>query len=310
MKKYLLLLFFFVAFTALKSQSKKEQIEALNYRIDSLSSVISNECILFDNQIKEYSLSIFSLKSEIQSLKKSIKSLEDDKQSIEFKLSKRIQYLEDSLGIFNIKKVVINSIYCNGNPTAIVDVTNPKTGKTWMDRNLGAKRAAISPTDEAAYGDLYQWGRAADGHQCRNSIVISTLSNTDQPTHGKFIYPSSGYTDDWRSPRNDNLWQGVNGVNNPCPKGYRLPTINELEEEMQSWNSAGALGAFGSPLKLTMAGSRHNNVVSGYGSYWSSSVNYTSVWHIFIGNESKIGDFYLKQESTGIIGKSVRCIKD
>jgi hypothetical protein len=302
MKKYLLLLFFFVAFTALKSQSKKEQIEALNYRIDSLSSVISNECILFDNQIKVYSLSIFSLKSEIQSLKEIIKSLEDDKQSIEFKLSKRIKYLEDSFGIFNIKKVVTNPIYCNGNPTAIVDITNPKTGKTWMDRNLGAKRAAISPTDEAAYGDLYQWGRAADGHQCRNPVFISTLSSSDQPTHGNFIF--SPYADDWRSPRNDNLWQGVNGVNNPCPNGYRLPTRNELDEEMLSWNSA---GAFGSPLKLTMAG-----VVSGQysgggdiGFYWSSSVNYNEVWALVITRPG-----YGKEQTLRINGGSVRCIKD
>lgn len=32
--------------------------------------------------------------------------------------------------------------------TEIVDVTNPATGQTWMDRNLGASRAATSPTDE------------------------------------------------------------------------------------------------------------------------------------------------------------------
>ena len=44
-------------------------------------------------------------------------------------------------------------------------VTNPATGRTWMDRNLGASRVATGNTDAEAYGDLYQWGRAADGHQ-------------------------------------------------------------------------------------------------------------------------------------------------
>jgi len=39
------------------------------------------------------------------------------------------------------------------------------TGKIWMDRNLGASQVATSSTDAAAYGDLYQWGRAADGHE-------------------------------------------------------------------------------------------------------------------------------------------------
>lgn len=42
--------------------------------------------------------------------------------------------------------------------TVIMEVTNPVTGKIWMDRNLGATRAATSSTDALAYGDLYQWG--------------------------------------------------------------------------------------------------------------------------------------------------------
>lgn len=67
--------------------------------------------------------------------------------------------------------------------TEIVDVYNPATGQTWMDRNLGASRAATSMNDEQAYGDLYQWGRAADGHQKRNSGTTSTLSSTDTPIH-------------------------------------------------------------------------------------------------------------------------------
>jgi hypothetical protein len=40
--------------------------------------------------------------------------------------------------------------------TLVVDVTNSLTGRTWMDRNLGANRAATSSTDSHAYGDLYQ----------------------------------------------------------------------------------------------------------------------------------------------------------
>ena len=42
------------------------------------------------------------------------------------------------------------------------------TGKTWMDRNLGATQVATSSADTASYGDLYQWGRAADGHEKKN----------------------------------------------------------------------------------------------------------------------------------------------
>jgi hypothetical protein len=56
------------------------------------------------------------------------------------------------------------SVFCNGTPTALVDVTNPTTGKIWMDRNLGASQVATSSTHANSYGDLYQWGRRADGH--------------------------------------------------------------------------------------------------------------------------------------------------
>ena len=73
---------------------------------------------------------------------------------------------------------------------------------------------------DRAYGYLYQWGRATDGHQKRTSGSSSTLSTNDTPGHKKFILaPNSPY--DWRSPQNDNLWQGVAGTNNPCPSGYR-----------------------------------------------------------------------------------------
>ena len=98
-------------------------------------------------------------------------------------------------------------------------------GKIWMDRNLGATRVATSPTDAASYGDYYQWGRGADGHQKITSATTTTLSSADQPGNGSFILAP----DDWRSTQNDNLWQGVSGTNNPCPSGYRLPTLTELE---------------------------------------------------------------------------------
>ena len=48
-------------------------------------------------------------------------------------------------------------------PTVVSEVTNSTTGAIWMDRNLGASQVATSSTDAASYGDLYQWGRAADG---------------------------------------------------------------------------------------------------------------------------------------------------
>ena len=188
-------------------------------------------------------------------------------------------------------------------------VINSLTGREWMDRNLGASRAATSNNDAQAYGDLYQWGRAADGHQVRTSGMTSTLSNSNTPGHGNFILAqNSPY--DWRSPRNDNLWQGVNGTNNPCPLGYRLPTKAEWNEEQQSWSSNNAAGAFASPLKLSVAGSRNFRSGSIYdagsnGYYWSSAVDGTYSRHLYFRGSS--ADMYSSNRARG---RSVRCLKD
>lgn len=138
--------------------------------------------------------------------------------------------------------------FCNGNVTKVVPVLNPVTGKVWMDRNLGAIQAATSPLDTNAFGDLYQWGRRADGHHCRNAITTTVLSTSSQPNQGNFII-SSGSPFNWQNSFPDpNLWQGVSGINNPCPQGYRIPTQAELESERQSWVTNDAQGAFSSPL--------------------------------------------------------------
>ena len=200
------------------------------------------------------------------------------------------------------------SVFCASGPTAIVDVINPVTGKIWMDRNLGATQAATTSTDGNSYGDLYQWGRGNDGHQCRNSPTTTTLSSTDQPANGSFILaPNSPF--DWRSPQNTNLWQGVNGVNNPCPSGYRLPTEIEINAERLSWSINNSAGAFASPLKLPVAGYRldSNGSLAGagtYGIYWSSTVNGARSELLYFSINAGIG------ADRRAFGGSVRCLKD
>lgn len=208
---------------------------------------------------------------------------------------------------------------CDGSVFTWKDVTNPITSKTWMDRNLGASQVATSSTDSLAYGDLYQWGRGSDGHQCRNSDTTSVLSNTDTPGHDKFIidtYVSSTVYGDiivcrwwnnWSIPQSDSLWQGVDGVNNPCPSGYRIPTKTEWEEEVESWTSDDANGALGSVLKLPMAGYRNGslNYVGTYGVYWSSTVSGTVARNLNF--DSSNANLYTYDLADGI---SVRCIKD
>ncbi len=145
-----------------------------------------------------------------------------------------------------------------------------------MDRNLGASQVATSSNDAASYGDIYQWGRASDGHEKRTSSTTDVLSDSDTPGHGYFI-TSTNDPYDWRSSQNDNLWQGVDGVNNPCPTGYRIPTNDNGAVELENYS----------------------------GFYWSSTVFGVGARSLFFNNNYS----YISNDGRAE-GNSVRCIKN
>jgi uncharacterized protein (TIGR02145 family) len=212
--------------------------------------------------------------------------------------------------------------------TKVVEVVS-KTGKIWMDRNLGASRVATSINDIESYGDYYQWGRLADGHEKMNSGIITKLSSTDIVGNGSFItFPSiGGFNDvffsfssqvnslDWRLNHNDNLWQGgVNSLNNVCPVGFRLPTEDEWIEESLTWTwtTSDHVGSMNSPLKLPTSNFRsysgdfyRNGLNNGY--YWSSSRKAGSTKSYYL-TFDRAGITY--DETIRAYGFSVRCIKE
>ena len=192
------------------------------------------------------------------------------------------------------------------NGSSVTYGTVSGTGSTcWLDRNLGASQLATSSTDASSYGHLFQWGRGADGHQLINSSTIFTTSSTDVPGNSNFIKNASN----WRSSQNDNLWQGVTGVNNPCPSGYRVPTMSEYSTELASWSSADDIGAYGSTLKLPLAGDRHggngNPNPGTYGNYWSSTVYNGNAYYLNF--DSGVANIDNWSRSWGM---PIRCIKD
>lgn len=179
-------------------------------------------------------------------------------------------------------------------------------GRVWMAYNLGASRVATGPNDSEAYGDLYQWGRLADGHQKRGSSNNNNLSGLDAPDHGDFIVTTLTPFD-WRENQNNNLWQSVSGRNNPCPAGFRVPTSAEWETERLSWSPQNdAIGAFESPLKLVAAGYRNRETIyqeGGYGYYWSNSVSGIFASYLDFNSADALMDPNFRAH-----GMSVRCI--
>ncbi|MCB4764102.1 MAG: hypothetical protein LGB78_09460, partial [Sulfurovum sp.] len=54
-----------------------------------------------------------------------------------------------------------------------------KTGRVWLDRNIGALKEAGSIDEIESFGDYFQWGRPADGHE----LVLTDVEvqSTDKP---------------------------------------------------------------------------------------------------------------------------------
>lgn len=185
-------------------------------------------------------------------------------------------------------------------------ITSEITGKVWLDRNLGASRVCTALDDTECYGDYYQWGRDADGHEKFDSERTSTQATSVLNVgHDKFIVSSNTYDYDWANAvDSDGSIRSTSW--NPCPTGYKVPDIEELDSEVIS-NRDDAHDK----LKLPSAGYRdyYYSSMSGQGSsgsIWSSSVSGSRSVYLHFNSTNSAGNSYDNRTE----GKSVRCIKD
>ena len=198
-------------------------------------------------------------------------------------------------------------------------ITSPITGKKWLDRNLGASQACTSSTDKACYGDYYQWGRLADGHEKASSSLTTSRVNDVSDIGNKFVakYKDWTFADNEGSVRKVQ-WAKIDGTG-VCPVGFRVPTQTELRAETIGYfgsdnTSTGAVKvidsatAFQNFLKLPVAGIRT--------AFDGSIMNQNSIGFLWTiaSNEDKaqlIGYGGIAQSAFDerAMGLSVRCIE-
>jgi hypothetical protein len=252
------------------------------------------------------------------------------------------QWTTSSGTIANATPPTGGNAICDGTRPTVVKEVVTTTGKIWMDRNLGASRAATSSNDYFSYGCKYQWGRGNDGHASINYTsstagtsvngTTTTLSSGDVPGNAQFIrgntsasaYGSSP-NPDWRTSANDNLWQGINGINNPCPAGFRVPTQTEIVNELNTnldFNGTSYYysisSAFSNILKLPASGDRYmsnntNELISNLNSLtrlWTSSINSGTT----VNGQARMleagSNYGFTNNMTRSWGLAVRCIKN
>lgn len=227
--------------------------------------------------------------------------------------------LSQTSAVYFVSYATTNNGTSYGNPLIIPQQTvyNAATGKTWMSYNVGASNIPTSLTDTAGYGFLFQWGRAADGHQIVRPIpsgTTTTIATSSTPNNGGLFIIGNASSDyyNWIPIRNHSLWvSATGGINNPCPTGFKVPSNDEFNTEINSWATENADGAFNSSLRLTYCGYRDvfNNgnltYVGTRGYYWC--------------RDNSTGTYYYKAiTSTGVASSvaaaagnamAVRCIK-
>ncbi|MFP5439501.1 MAG: GEVED domain-containing protein [Bacteroidia bacterium] len=172
-------------------------------------------------------------------------------------------------------------------------------GNIWLQQNLGSTGIATAMNDETAYGDLFQWGRWADGHQKRDSEIRTTATEPNNPAGAtqavnQFIASSPSWwntrqlSDTWSAQSRDQVTE-TDGCD-PCKalgQGWQLPTQQDWINLVSAERITNMATGYASNLKLPATGYRSNTTgeftyVGERGYYWSSGTSNTGGRFVYL----------------------------
>ncbi len=202
-----------------------------------------------------------------------------------------------------------------------------KDGKVWLKQNIGSTKVAGAATDEASYGDLFQWGRWDDGHQVRDQASVPDAMPSpnnpagleradDNPFYkggGVSWYADGTVGDKWTA-ATPAAATATNGCD-PCKQifgpDWQLPSLQDWQRVLNAEKVNNITTGFASNLKLPAAGAR-NELLGSLGDegiigiYWSSTPERGSAVQAMYINlyTSNLADYNYRG-----IGMSIRCLK-
>jgi uncharacterized protein (TIGR02145 family) len=330
------------------SQSKKEQIELLNIRVDSLKYVLSAERVEKSQEISSLDNTINQLTSKVSSLEEQISSLNGKVNKLTSDLIKSREEIVSKLKELGIKQEEINNLQnllkskkdsldlVNSELEKLIPVPNPllvynSNPYSSANSNISNQVSQTGTYKSVKIGKQTWMVKNLNVDRFRNGDPIpQAKTNEEWEKAGNTGKPAWCYYEN--DPKNGTNfgklynWFAVNDPRGLAPLGYHVPMEDEWTELTENLGEEEMKNSSGWPNTVDTKVYEHNstgfsglpggyrfsdgtfNEVGYYGYWWSSTENRSDDAHSR--GMNYVGDSLTDQGGLKDFGFSVRCLMD